>query len=258
MGRGWGKTAGQAAGIVLMLALGGCVTPEKSLNLPGGLEDPFEGYNRAVFDFNLAADRVVLRPVAIGYRYVVPRPVRVGVRNVLDNLDTPVILTNDLLQGELDRAGITLARFGINSTLGIGGIFDWAEDWGLPRHEEDFGQTLAVWGVGHGPYTVIPLLGPASVRDGFGRVVDIAADPLTWVEYGETWDWAPYTRYGLRIVEQRERSIETFDDLERTSIDFYAAARSFYAQQRAGLIANGEAGGGVPDLPDLPDQTLSQ
>src|SRR5262249_39950823 len=124
-----------------------------------------------------------LEPVAHGYRAVTPQIVRNGVHNFLHNLRSPVIFTNDVLQGEFKRAGVTAARFGVNSTVGFLGVGDPAESLGLEVHDEDFGQTLGRWGVGTGPYLFIPVLGPTNLRDGAGSLVDIALDPLTWAHF---------------------------------------------------------------------------
>ena len=141
--------------------------------------DPIEPFNRTMYAVHQGIDRVVLRPVAVAYRDVVPQPLRTGIRNVLGNLRTPVILANDMLQGEPRRAGDTLGRFLMNSTLGLGGIFDVAgNQFGVKGHSEDYGQTLAVWGVGEGAYLFIPVIGPSNPRDLTGFGLGIASDPL--------------------------------------------------------------------------------
>ncbi|NWH08437.1 MAG: VacJ family lipoprotein [Alphaproteobacteria bacterium] len=212
--------------------------------------DPIEGINRGIFWYNNQVDRFFLKPVAKVYRTVVPEFGRNRVRNFLDNLDSPVIFANDLLQGEFDRGGQTMARFMINTTVGVGGLFDVAEDLGVPQHSEDFGQTLAVWGVGEGPYLMLPFLGPSNPRDLTGRIVDLAFDPLTYVDWEEEdLEWVPYARFGLDAVDSRARAIETLDNLEQTSVDFYAAVRSAYRQRRNDEIANGKTQ--IEDLPDI-------
>jgi phospholipid-binding lipoprotein MlaA len=209
--------------------------------------DPLEGFNRKIFGFNLALDHAILRPTAKAYRQVVPKAGRRSVTNFLDNLDTPVILANDILQGEFSRGLITTARFGLNSTFGIAGFFDIARGEGLPRHDEDFGQTLGVWGFGPGPYLMIPLLGPSDPRDGFGLIVDNTFDPMTWVNNNDL-RYAKLGLYAVKIVSQREATMDQFDEIERTSIDFYAQVRSIYFQTRANDIKNGRN-----DYSDLPD-----
>lgn len=211
--------------------------------------DPFEGTNRFFFDFNQVLDDVLLRPVAIAYRWVTPDFARDGVRNFMNNLNSPVIFANDLLQGEGDRAGDTLLRFGINSTIGIGGLFDIAKELGHPYHDEDFGQTLAVWGVDEGPYFYFPLMGPSTARDFTGFVVDRGFDPLTYVNWGDDdLEYVPIARTVLNVIDLRSRNIETLDDIERSSVDYYASIRSLYRQSRADAIRNGAPS---PDLPDF-------
>lgn len=209
--------------------------------------DPWEGFNRNMFAVHEGVDRAVLEPVARGYRAITPRPVRLGVLNFLRNLRGPVIFANDVLQGELKRAGATAARFGVNTTIGIAGIFDPATSIGLERHDEDFGQTLAVWGVESGPYLFVPLLGPTTVRDGAGRIVDIAFDPLTWAEFDEV-NEVRIGRTLLAGVAARELVIETVDGVRRDSLDPYVSFRSAYGLLRESAIQNGPT-----DVQDLPE-----
>jgi phospholipid-binding lipoprotein MlaA len=201
--------------------------------------DPIEPFNRGSYAVHQTIDRYALEPVARGYRNVVPQPVRTGVRNVLANLRTPVIFLNDVLQGESRRAGDTLGRFVVNSTLGLGGIFDVAGTrMGVRGHDEDFGQTLARWGVGEGPYLFIPILGPSNPRDLGGFGVDIASHPLTWAGGGAAVDGLTYGRAGATVVDTREGLLETLDDVNRTSLDPYATLRSAYRQRRRAEIGN--------------------
>ncbi len=224
-----------ATAAVLGLALAGAALG----TLPAAAQqvsDPLEPVNRAIFRFNDAVDRAVLEPVARGYRYVAPAPVRRSVRNFLGNLRSPVTLANDLLQGERDRAGTTLARFMINTTLGVGGLFDAAAALGHQPHDEDFGQTLGRWGVGDGPYLVLPLLGPSNLRDAGGRVGDYFFDPLSQCCIT---DEAALARFGTGALSEREQALEVVDDLRRNTLDVYATVRSAYAQRRAAQIRNG-------------------
>jgi phospholipid-binding lipoprotein MlaA len=170
------------------------------------------------------------------------------VRNFLNNLKSPVIFANDILQGEADRAGVTFVRAIVNTGIGLGGLFEVAEEWGYEGHSEDFGQTLAVWGVGEGPYLMIPLLGPSNPRDLVGRGIDSIFDPLSYVQWGDE-SYVPYVRAGVDIIDLRSRNIETLDDVERTSADFYGAARSLYRQSRENEINNGMAE--IEELPDF-------
>ncbi|MFL1462328.1 VacJ family lipoprotein [Roseococcus sp. DSY-14] len=229
---------------LLPLAVGACATRPPATE-PEALEeflatnDPIEPFNRAMYAVNGVVDGYALRPAAVAYRAVVPPPVRTGIRNALGNLRAPTILMNDVLQAQPERALRTAVRFLINSTLGIGGLVDVAEwQFGLPGHAEDFGQTLAVWGVGEGPYLFLPVIGPSSPRDLVGTAVDAAASPWTWVGQGPTVEALRWTRFGLTILDAREGALDTLDDIARTSLDPYATLRSGYRQQRAAQIAN--------------------
>jgi len=197
--------------------------------------DPLEPLNRGIFEFNRIVDGLVLEPASQIYEFAVPEPGRRGVSNFLGNLRAPVIFINHLLQGEREQAGITLGRFMINSTMGIFGIFDFATVVGFePREEADFGQTLGVWGVGGGAYLVLPILGPSTIRDAGGLVVDgFIFDPWPYVSETET----QLARRGTELVDARYRFGPTLDDLEVGSLDFYVAVRSAFLQNRAARIA---------------------
>lgn len=209
--------------------------------------DPWQGFNRNMFGVHQAVDGAVLEPVARGYRAVTPRPVRAGVLNFLRNLKAPVIFANDVLQGEVGRAGNTAGRFAINTTLGIGGIFDPATSMGLERHDEDFGQTLAVWGVPSGPYLFVPLMGPTTVRDGAGQIIDTVFDPLTWADFDDV-DTVRATRGVMTAVATREFLLDQIDSFEAQGGDLYVTYRSAYEVAREAAIQNGRA-----DVQDLPD-----
>jgi len=210
------------------------------------LNDPAEPTNRAVFGFNQALDKAIIKPLAQGYRWLLPNPVRKGVHNFLSNLREPLTFLNDVLQGEVSRAGVTLGRFGINSTVGLLGLIDVAAEIGLPPHKEDFGQTLAVWGVGEGPYVMLPILGPSNPRDLIGRVVDYFLDPFNMWAEASNQDWAVPARTVLTAIDQRERLLDPLDDLEKSSLDFYVSIRSMSRQMRASEVRNA----------DLPDDQL--
>ncbi|WP_244559373.1 MULTISPECIES: VacJ family lipoprotein [unclassified Azospirillum] len=213
--------------------------------------DPLEGFNRAVFWFNDGVDTVLIRPLAVAYKAVVPAPARTGVRNVMRNLRSPLDFANQLLQGDVGGAGTVLGRFVINTTVGLGGLIDVAAENGLDYEYESLDQTLAVWGVPEGPYLVLPLLGPSSVRDAVGLSGEAYADPVTnWAQNTDR-DWIVYTRTGLVGLDTRAELLEPLDDLKRNSLDYYAAMRSLYRQRRDGLIRDG-----APDpsqLPAIPD-----
>jgi phospholipid-binding lipoprotein MlaA len=233
-----------AAAALAALVLAGCATRPPADDPEALAEfretnDPIEPTNRVLYEVHDGIDRYVLEPVARGYRAVVPQPVRTGVRNVLGNLRSPVILANDMLQGEPRRAGDTLGRFVINSTLGVAGIFDVANSWfGVRGHTEDFGQTFARWGMGEGGYIFIPVLGPSNPRDLAGFGVGIVADPFFWFGQGLAVDALAYSRTGATVVDTREGLIEPIDDLRRSSIDPYATLRSVYRQRRQYEIDN--------------------
>ncbi len=201
--------------------------------------DPLEVPNRFLFAFNQTLDVFILRPTAATYRFLLPSGIRDSIRNVLRNLATPVVLINDLMQGEFERAQTTLARFAINTSGGVLGLFDVAADEGYEYHQEDFGQTLGSYGVGEGAYLVLPLFGPSSLRDGFGRVVDIFLDPFFYVGRAKDIETELMLRPVVGGIDLRSRNIETLDDLERDSIDFYARLRSLWRQNRQNEINNG-------------------
>ena len=213
----------------------------------GDPADPWEGWNRKVFAVNMAVDRALLVPLAEGYRAVTPKVGRRGLRRFLAHLKSPVIFANDLLQGEFARAGETLSLFMINSTIGAGGFADPMGHMGVAPHKEDFGQTLAVWGVESGPYLFVPLLGPSSGRDAFGSVVEIGLNPLLYVRTDAA-SIARLSTAGVGGISAREQFLDPLAEIEAKSLDFYASYRSFYTQARKREIANGAV-----DYSDLPD-----
>lgn len=203
------------------------------------VNDPLEPFNRAMFELNRGLDTLILRPAATLYRGFVPPPIQDIVNNFLNNLKAPVVLLNDVLQGEGDRAMNTLSRFAINTTVGVLGFGDPATELGYPAHKEDFGQTLATWGVDGGPYLVLPILGPSNPRDAVGKVVDTLTDPIWHYAQNTDKEYIPNERLAAEIVNFRARNLEAIDDLERTSLDYYAAVRSLYRQVRDDEIRNG-------------------
>jgi phospholipid-binding lipoprotein MlaA len=251
---------GVFAALVLSLTLGACATRPTD---PGDLayfretNDPLEPMNRAVFQFNEFGDKILLRPLAIGYRAIIPRGLRGAVRNFITNLEAPMVLMNDLLQGEGLRAGDTAGRFLTNSFLGLGGFIDIASDAGIPYHDEDFGQTLAVWGVAPGPYLVLPVFGPSGFRDAAGDGVDAVVDPVRSYIRDEYGLEGAAVWYAIDAVDWRAANLEFIDDLRRSSIDFYAATRSAYRQQRNNEIRNGRLDpddpGGLPPMIEFDD-----
>ena len=233
--------------ISLMLATNTSADTDNENNLskrnPGEVKDCFESVNRATFKFNQVLDGVIFKPVAKAYR-VLPSPVRAGTSNALDNISNLVTIPNNILQGELGRAGVNTGRFIVNTTFGIVGIFDVAEKIGFPEYEkEDYGQTLGVMGVGEGCYLVLPVLGPSTARDTFGSLANMmGGDPwynVTTVndtQYFSDFDyWASRAGTG---VDFRAKNLDSFENLEKNSIDFYASVRSLYLQDRQQKIAN--------------------
>ncbi len=199
--------------------------------------DPAELTNRKVFEINRSLDVALLKPLAQGYR-ILPQFVRSGVHNFLANWGEPLVFIHDLLQGEPERAGETLVRFVINTTIGFLGVGDVASvGLNIHSHDEDMGQTLAVWGVEEGPYVMLPLFGPASARDSVGRLTDFFMNPVGWVVSLPT--AAGAAKVGVEGVDQRERHLEALDDLERASLDYYASLRTLYRQRRTEEIGNG-------------------
>lgn len=233
-----------------------CASTKHNTIHEAGIEisDPFEEQNRRVMAFNKVVDNTIIHPVVEGYRYVAPQPVRSGVRNVLRNLRSPITLGNQLLQGDLPGARDALLRAAVNTTVGVGGLFDVAGYEGIEYEPEDFGQTLAVWGVDPGPYMVVPLIGPSSIRDYTGYFVDGAADPLRWYLFNID-EMGVYTaKFGLDYLDLRDSLMDTLVELDKSSIDYYAAVRSAYYQHRQALIndMDGTAQTSIPAIPAIP------
>lgn len=219
------------------------------------VNDPLEIPNRFLFAINRTLDVFIIQPVAATYRFMLPELLRNSIRNFLRNLQTPVILANDIFQGEWDRAETTAARFMINTTVGLG-FFDVAAGGGKVYHNEDFGQTLGSYGMGEGVYLVLPLFGPSSARDAVGMVVDTFLDPLTYVARAKDIQTEMLARPAVNGIDTRSRNIEELEDLRRDSIDFYARIRSLWRQNRRNEILNG-ADNGTAAQPDLYDFDFS-
>ncbi len=209
--------------------------------------DPFEPVNRKIYAFNNQLDRFLLEPVSKAYAGVLPNPARNSVRAFIDNLKSPVWFANDVLQGEWDRAGTTAGRFALNSTLGVVGFYDFAANHAnMKKHDEDFGQTLGVWGVGNGPYIMLPVFGPSTARDALGRVGDRFIDPINYAEGGDANEFL----IGLRLTDVVDIRVRTAPAINATrdSADPYAQVRSLYIQAREGVVRNGRN-----DFEELPD-----
>lgn len=233
------NTSRAAAALALFAVLVAAVLPGCAATSAGGEQvaetnDPVEPVNRAIFDANMTVDRAVVKPIAQAYQDL-PAGVRQGVHNVTSNLGEPSVTANDLLQGKIDRALVSAQRFAINTTAGVGGVSDVATDWKLPPHQNDFGETMAVWGLGEGPYLQLPALGPSTLRDAVGTAVGMALDPLS-VTGVQALTYLGYARTGAGFVDARAAHLQDLDELERNSLDFYASLRSVYLQHRRAEI----------------------
>ena len=231
---------------VLMLTLGACATKPPATDLMARAaydeaNDPLEPVNRAMFKVDAGLDKVLVRPVIKVYRFFVPAGGRKAVDNFTNNLRAPVTFINDVLQGELTRASTTLGRLVVNTGMGFFGFFDVGEKLGMEAHTEDFGQTMAVWGIGDGPYVYVPLLGPTTARDGIGFGIDaFFTDPLSWYSTGDgAMPWVQWAYLGLTYYDTKDAFQDPLDELKKSSLDYYAALRSSYRQIRANEIRNG-------------------
>ncbi len=228
------------------------VTPSTTIQ---GAEDPLEPVNRVVFDANDFMDRLLLKPIAELYRVTVPPGLRDRLVAILSNMGEPVIFANNLLQGRANEASTTFARFIINTTVGLGGLYDVASEWQLPEQQGDFGQTLHVWGVGSGPYLVLPLFGPSTARDAVGLAADSLTLPWPYVADAAGGAYARDTfslgSMGATAVVQREAAIDPLESLQAGSLDMYAQMRSMYLQYRNKTL------GIAPPSPAFEDEQVS-
>lgn len=212
------------------IGLAGCATSPDA-----NPQDPFEDFNRSFYNFNKALDEALVEPIGRGYNAVMPGPVNKGITNFFDNLRDVQSAINNLLQLKIGRAFSDVGRIAVNSTVGILGLIDVASNLNLPSYKEDFGQTLGVWGVGAGPYLVLPFFGPSSGRDGIGVVVDWYTDPLYFLDDTGT-AWA---LRGLRLVDLRADLLNVSRVIEQAALDPYAFVRDAYLQRREGLVYDG-------------------
>jgi phospholipid-binding lipoprotein MlaA len=242
--------------LALCLALAACATAGARSGDVGavgadqsaGSDDPLEPFNRAMYTFNDKLDRYFLKPIAKGYRAVVPSPARTGVSNFFSNLHEPGVMVNDVLQGKFKHAASDLGRFLVNTTIGIYGLFDVASHFGLERHNEDFGQTLGKWGVGEGPYLVLPFFGPSNFRDAPSLYVDYELYPPSHMEEQST----AWKLYGVEIISTRAQLLEAGDILEQAAgQDPYIFVREAYRQRRRSLIQDGAQAGPAPLDPSI-------
>lgn len=216
--------------LAALLILGGCASG-------GDPRDPLEPMNRGIYKFNDAADKAVLKPVAQGYKAVLPEPVRKGVTNFFSNIDDVLVAVNNVLQFKLNDAVSDLGRVVTNTTVGVAGVFDVASGWGMPKHNEDFGQTLGYWGIGDGPFLMLPLLGPSNVRDSVGLLIYYRLDPVVHLHDVPLRN----SLTALRFVDKRARLLDAEKVLDEAALDPYTFLRDAYIQQRRNLVHDGNA-----------------
>ena len=243
------------AATAMAITLGACAsTPPNSAD-PGSIADPYEGFNRQMFAFNNGVDKYAIAPAATVYKTVTPEFARDRVGDFLRNLRSPVIFVNDVLQAEPSRAADTFVRFTINTTVGLAGLWDAADHFGVERHSEDFGQTLAVWGVDSGPYLVMPIMGPTTPRDLFGTGVDRVFDPLTWTEFDGDPDLDDKIAMGRGILTGLNTRVVLDDQIQQLNAqpEPYVALRRIYSSQRQAEIRNGRPEDESELYEDLPD-----
>jgi phospholipid-binding lipoprotein MlaA len=237
---------GSGAAIVAMcgLLLAGCTNTPESI----AANDPLEPINRPVFAFNETFDHYVELPIAGFYILWMPKPLSNGLNDFLTNIELPIVFTNDVLQGQARRAGETLGRFTLNTTIGLGGFFDVATKHGLPYHHADMGQTLSMYGVSDGPFLVLPIVGPDPPRDLAGDIFDLAIDPLTYLPTGAHKKRRAGVTIGVHSAspfQTNARNVVLREELQKSSLDPYVTMRSVYRQIRAQEIV-----GGYPDVDD--------
>ena len=251
---GWRWRPRRMTCVLLLAALTGCASANEAGNADAGtISDPIEPVNRVVFEFNRGLDKMFLRPATEVYVNTFPNFIRAGIHTLLNTISLPLVAVNDLLQGEVDRFVQTTARFVTNVSIGFG-VLDVAAE-SAPGHDEDFGQTLAVWGVASGPYLMLPLLGPSTIRDGLGTGAELYAAPASRAVDAATTstmivDTFSLSKAGMTAVDTRAQFLEQLDELERTSLDFYATIRSLYIQRRRDEIRNGKATEPLP-IPEI-------
>ena len=238
--------------LATLLLLTGCATRQNPQadaqpdNSRAVNKDPYESYNRSVHNFNMKLDKYLIRPLAKAYEEITPDPVENGIHNFFENLQEPRTIVNSLLQGKFDSAGISGGRLVLNSTVGLLGFFDVAGKMDIPKPEEDFGQTLAAWGVPSGPYLVLPLFGPRYLRHSVGMVPDAFLNPTNYVDDNTV----RYGLLGLNIIKSRARLLGT-DELVELQLDPYVFIRESYYQQRQTQL--NDAADGEDDFDDFED-----
>ncbi len=241
------RARGAARLIAALLLLSG------SLACASDGPDPYQGFNQRVFAFNEGFDKRILEPVAKGWDFVLPDVVQTGVGNFFDNLRMIRTMLNDLLQGKPGRSGIDFGRFAVNTTVGIAGLFDPATPLGIPHYAEDFGQTLGVWGVGPGPYLQVPFLGPLTGRDLIALPLDVAADPILYID--NVWGVA-----AIDVINTRAKYLEEIAENRETALDYYVFVRNAYLQNRQRQVTDGKevANDAEDDFYDFDDDELEE
>ncbi len=228
--------------VAATLIVAGCATPPTDPAARAAFDeanDPLEPMNRHVFEFNRVLDGLLFKNVAEFYRIVVPEPVRKSIHNVIVNLNEPVVFANNLLQAKIERGSTTFARFAVNSTVGLAGLFDVATEMGLKEQTGDFGQTLYSWGIEDGgPYLVLPILGPTNPRDGIGMGVDSYIDPWRYISSDVGISHFMWTRFVMDGLDKRVKAGPELEEIERNSVDYYASLRSLFRQNRAKELDN--------------------
>ncbi len=222
------SSSARALGVACVLALSGCATATDP-------RDPLEPVNRGIYHFNDAVDKAVIKPVATGYKTVVPQPVRTGITNFFSNIDDVLIALNNLLQFKFEQALSDVGRVVFNTTFGIAGLFDVATSFGLEKHDEDFGQTLGYWGIGDGPFLMLPILGPSNLRDTVGLAAYYQLDPVLNLRHVPTRN----TLTGLRFMDHRARLLDAEKVLGEAALDPYTFLRDAYLQHRRSLVYDG-------------------
>lgn len=221
-------TTVRTCALAAALALAGCATATDP-------RDPLEPINRGIYKFNDAVDKAVLKPVAQGYKAVVPSPLRTGVANFFSNIEDVLIALNNALQFKFHDAASDVARVMFNTTFGIAGVFDVATSFGLPKHNEDFGQTLGYWGIGDGPFLMLPILGPSNLRDTVGLAAYYQLDPVLNLGHVPTRN----TLSGIRFIDRRARLLDAEKVLDEAALDPYVFLRDAYIQHRRSLVYDG-------------------
>jgi phospholipid-binding lipoprotein MlaA len=246
---------------MLAAMLTGCATPPSDPAERAVFEqnnDPLEPLNRNILDLNLFVDRILLKPVTQVYIAVVPEDGRDALRRALDNMKEPVVVINNVLQGDPARAFTAVGRFTVNTTVGLAGLFDVAKEWGLDKETGDFGQTLFTWGSPEGPYLVVPILGPSNPRDLIGMGMDAYMDPFSYLATAKDLDQIQIARFVLGGIDQRAQAIDVLDDLQKNSLDFYAQLRSLVEQRRAAELRHGAAPAPSPNFYQDPGKPAAE